>query len=140
MAYVIQVNSVDLEKNVALGIDLPMVGAVGAVFKSNYFSLDQAVANAKNLLLTEPGERVMLPTFGCGLKKALFEQLTTETLINLEARIRNAFQTFLPYIFIQNLVLTPNDTRQSIAIRLDISLNESGIDTRSIFLEVNGGT
>jgi phage baseplate assembly protein W len=140
MAYVIQVNSVDLEKNVALGIDLPMVGAVGAVFKSNYFSLDQAVANAKNLLLTEPGERVMLPTFGCGLKKALFEQLTTETLINLEARIRNTFQTFLPYIFIQNLVLTPNDTRQSIAIRLDISLNESGIDTRSIFLEVNGGT
>jgi phage baseplate assembly protein W len=138
MAYIVQVNSVDLEKNVALGIDLPMGGAVGATFKQNYFSTEQAIANAKNLLLTEPGERIMLPTFGCGLKRSLFEQLTKESILDLESRIRIAFQTFLPYIFIQNLILTPEQDLNRLYVKLDISLHESGLDTRSILLEVNG--
>lgn len=138
MAYIIQVNSVDLQRNVALGIDLPMIGEVGSTFKQNYYSMDQAIANARNLILTEPGERVMLPTFGAGLKRALFEQLTTEALLALETRIRTAFRTFLPYIFIQRLELTPDNDVNRLFIKLDISLNESGIDTRSILLEVNG--
>ncbi len=138
MAYIIQVNPVDLQRNIALGIDLPMIGEQGSTFKQNYYSMDQAIANAKNLLLTEPGERVMLPTFGAGLKRALFEQLTAEALLALEARIKTTFRTFLPYIFIQKLELTPDNDANTLYIRLDISLSESGIDTRSILLEVNG--
>ena len=138
MAYIIQVNPVDLEKNVALGLDLPLTGEMGATFKQNYFTMDQAEANAKNLLLTEPGERVMLPEFGCGLKKTIFENLTTETIRALEIRIKNSFQTFLPYIFIQKLELTPDPDRNTLFVKLDMSLSEMGFDTRSILLEVNG--
>jgi phage baseplate assembly protein W len=138
MAYIIQVNPVDLEKNVALGLDMPLVGESGAKFKQNYLTMDQAVANAKNLLLTEPGERVMLPTFGCGLKRVLFDQTTPETLAALETRIRNSFQTFLPYIFIQELNLVSDPDKNAIYVKLGISLNESGFDTRTILLEVNG--
>lgn len=138
MAYIIQVNPIDLEKNVALGLDLPLTGERGATFKQNYFTMDQAEANAKNLLLTEPGERVMLPEFGCGLKKTIFENLTAETLITLEARIKNSFQTFLPYIFIRKLTLTPDEDRNTLFVQLDISLSELDFDTRSILLEVNG--
>lgn len=138
MAYIIQVNPVDLEKNVALGLDMPLVGESGAKFKQNYLTMDQAVANAKNLILTEPGERVMLPTFGCGLKRVLFDQTTPETLAALETRIRNSFQTFLPYIFIQELNLISDPDRNAIYVKLGISLNESGFDTRTILLEVNG--
>ena len=138
MAYIIQVNPVDLEKNVALGLDLPLTGERGATFKQNYFTMDQAEANAKNLLLTEPGERVMLPEFGCGLKKTIFENLTAETVKALEMRIKNSFQTFLPYIFIQKLELTPDEDRNTLFVKMDISLDELGFDTRSILLEVNG--
>jgi phage baseplate assembly protein W len=138
MAYIIQVNPVDLEKNVALGLDMPLVGESGAKFKQNYLTMDQAVANAKNLILTEPGERVMLPTFGCGLKRVLFDQTTPETLAALETRIRNSFQTFLPYIFIQELNLVSDPDKNAIYVKLGISLNESGFDTRTILLEVNG--
>ena len=134
MAYIIQVNPVDLQKNVALGVDLPMTGKQGSTFQQNFYSMDQAVANAKNLLLTEPGERVMLPTFGAGLKRALFEQLTVEALLALENRIRMTFRTLLPYIFIQKLELTPDSERNRLYIKLDISLSESGIDTRSNLL------
>lgn len=138
MAYVIQVNPVDLERNVALGLDLPLTGERGATFKQNYFTIDQAEANAKNLLLTEPGERVMLPEFGCGLKKTIFENLTIEALTTLEMRIKNSFQTFLPYIFIRKLELTPDEDRNTLFVKMDISLSELDFDTRSILLEVNG--
>ena len=138
MAYIIQVNPVDLERNVALGLDLPLTGEVGATFKQNYFTMDQAEANAKNLLLTEPGERVMLPEFGCGLKKAIFENLTSQTMATLEMRIKNSFQTFLPYIFIRKLQLTPDEDRNTLFVQMDISLSELDFDTRSILLEVNG--
>lgn len=138
MAYIIQVNPIDLEKNVALGLDLPLAGERGATFKQNYFTMDQAEANAKNLLLTEPGERVMIPEFGCGLKKSIFENLTAETIIALESRIKNSFQTFLPYIFIRKLELTPDEDRNTLFVQMDISLSELDFDTRSILLEVNG--
>ena len=138
MAYIIQVNPIDLERNVALGLDLPLAGERGATFKQNYFTMDQAEANAKNLLLTEPGERVMLPEFGCGLKRSIFENLTTETVAALESRIKNSFQTFLPYIFIRKLLLTPDEDRNTLFVQLDISLSELDFDTRSILLEVNG--
>lgn len=138
MAYIVQVNPVDLQKNVALGLDLPLIATRGTRFQQNYFSIDQAAANAKNLLLTEPGERVMLPDFGCGLQKALFEPLDTNALSMLEARIKRNFQTYLPYIFIQELVLTPSDTNNKLFVKLSISLSPTGVDTRPILIEVNG--
>ena len=107
MAYVIQVNPIDLELNVALGLDLPMATSTGTGFEQNYFTIDQALANAKNLLRTEPGERIMLPQFGCGLRRTLFEQLTEEAVDALNTRILQSFATFLPYIFIKELIITP---------------------------------
>lgn len=137
MAYIIKVNPIDLEKNVALGLDLPMVGQRGSTFAQNYFSIDQAVANSKNLLLTDPGERVMLPTFGCGLKRTLFEPLTEQTVKTLEKRIRTSFETFLPYVFIHTLELTPDNDYNKLFLKMEISLSETDFDTRPILLEVN---
>lgn len=137
MAYIIKVNPVDLEKNVALGLDLPITGDRGSTFSQNYFSIDQAVANSKNLLLTDPGERVMLPTFGCGLKKSLFEPLTEQTIKTLKKRIQNNFETFLPYVVIHTLELTPDNDHNKLFLKMEISLSETDFDTRSILLEVN---
>ncbi|MSW51811.1 MAG: hypothetical protein F2817_13110, partial [Actinobacteria bacterium] len=55
MAVEIKINPIDFEPDVALGIDLPMINGAGAAFKLNYMSIDQAVANAKNLILTDKG-------------------------------------------------------------------------------------
>ncbi len=136
MAYVIQVNPIDSEVNVALGVDLPFNGKRGATFQQNYLTMDQALANAKNLLLTEPGERVMLPTFGCGLRKTIFENLTEETIEALDLRIRSSFATFLPYIFIKELELTPKEDENKLLVKLSISLDPNSFDVRPILIEV----
>lgn len=137
MAYEIKIHPIDLQPDVAIGIDLPMSDGSGADFKLNYTTIDQAVANAKNLLLTEKGERVMQPTFGCDVKKTLFENITEETIEILKENIETNFATFLPYIFINELNITESPDYNKLYLQMKISLKGNEFQTRSILLEIN---
>ena len=44
--------------------------------------------NLKMLILTMPGERIMVPDFGVGLQGFLFEGVTGETFSRISTRIR----------------------------------------------------
>jgi len=136
MAIEIKVHPLDFEPNIAIGVDLPMMAGAGAAFKLNYTTLDQAVANAKNLLLTNKGERIMQPEFGCDLRNFLFENITEQTLIDIENSIRSSFEYWLPYIFINDLQVVPSEDNNRINISLSISLEGNKFDTRSIQLEL----
>jgi len=57
-----------------------------------------ALQNLKMLILTNPGERIMDPNFGVGIRKFLFEQNDPLTYGQIEGKIRNQVQTYLPYI------------------------------------------
>ncbi|NDA10574.1 MAG: hypothetical protein EBZ07_06990 [Verrucomicrobia bacterium] len=140
MAEEIKLNPLDFEPDVAIGIDLPLNTSKGGSFKLNYLSIDQAVANSKNLLLTDRGERIMQPTFGCDLRRSLFENLTTTLIESLDAKIRSSFDYWLPYININELVLTPNEDKNILTIKLVISLEGNQFDTRSIQLEIRRPT
>lgn len=138
MAYEIKINPLDLQPDVAIGVDLPMNPLVGGnPFSLTYTTLDQAVANAKNLLLTNRGERVMLPTFGCDIRASLFENITEDLIMSLEDKIRGAFATWLPYIFINDLNIVSDEDYHKVFINLTISLDGNKFDTRSILLQIN---
>ncbi len=47
------------------------------------------------LLLTAPGERVNLPTFGCGLRQLLFAGQSSALTANVGIQVRLAVQTWL---------------------------------------------
>lgn len=131
----IRINPLDFEPDVAIGIGLPIIGG-SSLFNINYTTLDQAAANAKNLLLTNKGERIMQPDFGCDLEATLFENITTNTLDNLEESIRFQFGYWLPYIFINELLITANEDSNKIYLSMTISLEGNIIDTRSVQLEI----
>ena len=57
--------------------------------------------NLKNLILTVPGERIMIPDFGVGLKKLLFEQRDPDIYASICASIyalNNKIQLYLLYM------------------------------------------
>ena len=136
MAIEIKINPIDFEPDIAVGIDLPLVSDTQGVFKLNYTTLDQALANAKNLLLTNKGERVMQPEFGCNLQRILFENLTEELTLDVETLIRAEFEYWLPYIFINELQVIPYEDNNRMQINLTISLEGNKFDTRSVQLEI----
>ena len=60
--------------------------------------------NLKMLLLTNPGERMMDPFFGVGIRKFLFEQGTSVVYGNLSSKIYEQAARYLPQINIKNIL------------------------------------
>ena len=61
--------------------------------------------NFKNLLLTIPGERIMMPEFGCGLGRFLFESTlkTAELEVSIQTTILEQVGLYLNYIAIEEI-------------------------------------
>ena len=67
--------------------------------------------NLKGLILTSPGERVMDPNFGVGLKGYLFEQNTGIIYAQIKDNIRDQVSIYLPFIDIIRVnFLAPDNT------------------------------
>ncbi len=64
---------------------------------------EMARQNLKMVILTNPGERVMIPEFGVGIKTYLFENATENTFNEIEFRIRQQARMFLPYLKINSI-------------------------------------
>jgi len=63
-----------------------------------------AAQNLKMLVLTNPGERIMIPEFGVGIKTYLFENATQTTFDVIEENIRQQARVYLPYIIIDRII------------------------------------
>jgi phage baseplate assembly protein W len=119
----IRVNPLDLQKNIAIGVALPF-NAPG-VFKSTYTTKDQVKSNLVNLLLTDIGERVMNPTFGCDLKRFIFEGITDENTSLIIESVTNSINIFVPEVTVTNITIVPNTDYNLIDINIDYVLNIS---------------
>ena len=110
----ININPLDLDNNVAIGVVFPFDG--NAIFNSSFTTKVQIKSNLINVLLTEPGERVMETNFGVGLKKQLFENRINED--ELEGRIKDQCAFYIPEIEITNLIMQIIHDTHTLFIRL----------------------
>ena len=119
----IQVNPLDLQGNIAIGVALPFNGP--GVFRSTYTTKDQIKSNLINLLLTNTGERVMNPTFGCELKKFIFEGITETNFVNLEQSLIRSISIFIPEITVADIEFTSDNDNNIINLTINYFLNIS---------------
>jgi phage baseplate assembly protein W len=71
--------------------------------------MDLIRQSVATILDTEPGERVMLPSFGCGLRRYLMEPNTLTTRTSMEIDIRTSLETWEPRIRLVNVAVTPGE-------------------------------
>ena len=97
--------------------------------KLNKEYIDLVNQNLKMLLLTSPGERVMDPHFGVGMRQFIFEVDHPQTYSNMSARIHKQVQKYLPYIEIEAITYDSHGTgNQAIAantVMIKIIFNKS---------------
>jgi len=117
----IRVNPLDLQKNIAIGVSLPF----NKPFSSTYTTKDQIKSNLVNLLLTDIGERVMNPLFGCNLKRFIFEGITETNIENLKANLLNSISIFVPEITVIEIAIAPNVDYNLIDLSVNYVLNIS---------------
>lgn len=135
MSYEI-IESPIISTQTVLGIDLSF-NNVG-IFKPLYSTLRQAAANFRNLLQTQRGERWYHPTYGCDLIAILFEPNVAELKQEISSIITIAASTWLPYIDIDDLVITTNidDPLLSHQLVISIAISCDTIQTEKIVIFV----
>jgi phage baseplate assembly protein W len=75
------------------------------------------------ILETDPGERVMRPDFGAGLRRLLFEPITTNTLAMVQHRVEDALVTWEPRIDVLDVVVSADEAASGrLLIRIDYSI------------------
>lgn len=82
--------------------------------------------NLKNLLLTSPGERIMLPDFGAGLRRVLFEPILPRTFEKARTRVMEQVSLYMPFLVIEDLQMLTSDQDDNIGpnqIRIIVSYN-----------------
>ena len=108
--------------SVALPLRTDSVDGAYALHKS---LKDMAEQNLKMVILTSPGERVMIPEFGVGIRNYLFEPNNNQTINTIRDRIREQVGKYLPYIKLMSLEL----------FSPQISLQE-GIDSSALIVKI----
>lgn len=105
-----------MSKGLSPKLPLQKDPADGYALNKDYVELVKQ--NLKMLLLTAPGERIMIPEFGVGLRNYLFENDTTQTRNQVEAKIRNQVKTYMPFVEVSavNFNSVQDETRTSISV------------------------
>ena len=115
----------DLDPDVTIGLSLPMKhDDVKGFFPGTTTTLSQTGSNIRNLLLTNKGERVGHPEFGCDLLKTLFEPMSGILINQVEETIGEAIAAWLPHVTINKLSVEPDEVEIN---QLNVEL-EFGLD------------
>jgi phage baseplate assembly protein W len=121
-----QINPLDLNPNIAVGVNLPFNGP--SVFTPNYLTSQAIKNNLINFFLTNPGEIPLNPLFGGGLRAFIFEQISEGTLNGLEKNISFSLEQFFPNVIVNNIEILRNDDTNTITIKLKYSVANSNIN------------
>ena len=84
--------------------------------------------NFKMLVLTSPGERVMEPDFGVGVRNYLFENFNNSVFTEIESAIRKQASIFLPVISVRQIEFdSSNPDNNVLGIKIVYDLPDVGI-------------
>jgi len=99
------------------GLSLPLVPTEtgGLPIASGPEKVRQGIAI---LLDTEPGERLMLPRFGCGLRRFLMQPNTTATRSQMQREIETALRTWEPRIALERVDVLPGDDPSLVLVQV----------------------
>tara|TARA_R110000824_G_scaffold144871_3_gene313012 strand:+ start:3844 stop:4212 length:369 start_codon:yes stop_codon:yes gene_type:complete len=112
--------------SLSIALPLELDSGDGFVMNKNFQALIRQ--NLKMLILTSPGERVMEPSFGVGVKNYLFSNISEDIPIKIETKIREQVKIYLPSISIANILFdSTNLEHNKLGIMLVYSIPKLGI-------------
>ena len=131
MAYnIININPLDLQPSKGVGIKIPFDGPTG--LNITYTTKEATKSNILNFLLTGKRERIMNPIFGAGIREQLFEQITSNTVDNIEDIIKFGLNDYFPQIQLNNLTVSSSPDQNLIQIYFSYSIRNTNIQDEII--------
>jgi phage baseplate assembly protein W len=85
------------------------------------------------ILDTERGERVMLPGFGCGLRRYLMQPNSTGTRAQIQRDVERALKTWEPRIDVDRVDVVPGDDPALVIIEIAYTHRRDGRKDNLVF-------
>lgn len=98
------------------GWDFPVTADAGALTYA--FGPDKVSQSIWIILDTEPGERIMRPTFGAGLRRFLMQPNTSATRALIARDVEQALATFEPRIRVSEVRVDPGEEPSLVLIHI----------------------
>tara|TARA_Y100000034_G_C6804777_1_gene361263 strand:- start:370 stop:738 length:369 start_codon:yes stop_codon:yes gene_type:complete len=112
----------------SLGVKLPLTLDSGDGFTMIKSISGMIKQNFKMLLLTIPGERVMEPNFGVGLKTYLFASMQENARADIDFKIREQTKIYLPVVTLRDIQFFTSDIDiNTLAIRITYEIPGIGV-------------
>jgi len=89
----------------------------------------------KMIVLTSPGEKIMNPSFGVGIKQYLFEQFSDVLYKTVKGKILEQVKKYIPYVEIISVDFF--DTNKDIISRADAEANVLAIEIKYAITNLN---
>ena len=115
----------------SLSVRLPLERNSSDGFQMIKSFKDMIKQNFKMLLLTSPGERVMEPDFGVGLRQYLFENFSESTFAKIERNILKQVKIYLPAVAIEEVFFTAMDENAN-ALSVRIKYAVPNLNTKDL--------
>ena len=80
------------------------------------FNEQALLESIMNILQTEPGDRVMHPTFGCSLEQYLFDPIDQITALYIQKQIETSILTFEPRAENLQVIVEPDEENNTFNI------------------------
>tara|TARA_Y100000361_G_C11018080_1_gene268029 strand:- start:113 stop:547 length:435 start_codon:yes stop_codon:yes gene_type:complete len=126
----------DRDSRVSVGLDFPIGRQAGdqmGYFATTKTTMDAVKNDVRLLLMTQRGERLFQPFLGMNIRRFLFEQITDDTAIEIENDIVDTFQTWLPFVELQNIEVDLGDQdRNTIKINVTFNIRNAPTDLQSV--------
>ena len=126
----------DQDTRVSVGLQMPLgrqPGTTDGYFTSTKTTMDAVKEDIKMLLTTQRGERLFQPFLGMDIRRFLFEQITDNTVIEIENDIVDTFQIWLPFVELREIDITlPEKGKNQINIFIKFNIRNTPTDLQSI--------
>ena len=112
----------------SIGVKIPIAFDTSEGFQMLKTYREAIKQNLKMLILTDPGERVMEPNFGVGLRRLLFSNYTENISGKIQIRLDKQIKLYLPVVEIQDLQFDSSPDTNSIRVVLTYQIPDIGIN------------
>jgi len=120
-----------------IGIDFPFrESPKGYYLNMTTTDADDVRSSLMHLLLTNKGERFMMPLFGSDLIKYIYEPMINKTFTDLKLEINESVKKYIPNLQIDDIIVDTMDSNEYAALVTIKYTTSDGIYSQSEELKI----
>ena len=130
------------QRSEIFGLQFPLGSSPDGGMFSKSSGINMIKNSVQQLLQTERGERIMLPNYGCNLKRYLFQPLDETTFQNIRNEIETSFRNYIVGAKIAKLTVLPTGEAgpaggNSLQVILTLKLDKSDLEVFDVGVTIS---